>query len=632
MASQTLEILIQAKLQTDNAFKEARSGLNKIGDAAERNRGKLLAVAGGVAAIGVASIKFASDLDEARNKSNVTFGAFGDQVEEFASTAAQNFALSERAALEYSGTLGTILNASGLAAKASADMSVEMVKLASDLASFNNIPIEEALNKLRSGLVGEAEPLRTVGVLISQAALETKALEMGIGDLNGVLTEGEKVAVRYALIMEQTTSQQGDFARTSESVANQLKIAQAQMEDAAATLGTQLLPIATKVIKAFSELVGWFASLDETAQKNILIMGGVVLGLAAIGLALPPVIAGFGLLSAAVGVLNAAFLLLLANPIVAAMAAIVVGLVAVTAWYTNLATDAELAAEGVEKVTNELDTFKEKLIGTGEVFERTGEAVVAMTQEMIDAAKDLEAAESKALRVVEQTVNAKILQRELEREAIQSVVDAEEQAAADSLSIALKQAEEIVAASDKRYADLADLREQNLAHDLGTMKTRGEAAQALIDDNRAAFEAIKATVDSLPSVIGADGSAVAGAGDSDRANVFRLFKASQNAVTDSLALAVKALAAGPTDSATSSQLQAEVDRLRGITGSSQFRGDELGQLFAPPGGFGSGGPPMLPGMMPFPVTINVEGSITAEDVAGTITQGLAEIAARGGGN
>ena len=632
MASQTLEILIQAKLQTDNAFKEVRSGLNKIGDAAERNRGKLLAVAGGVAAIGVASIKFASDLDEARNKSNVTFGAFGDQVEEFASTAAQNFALSERAALEYSGTLGTILNASGLAAKASADMSVEMVKLASDLASFNNIPIEEALNKLRSGLVGEAEPLRTVGVLISQAALETKALEMGIGDLNGVLTEGEKVAVRYALIMEQTTSQQGDFARTSESVANQLKIAQAQMEDAAATLGTQLLPIATKVIKAFSELVGWFASLDETAQKNILIMGGVVLGLAAIGLALPPVIAGFGLLSAAVGVLNAAFLLLLANPIVAAMAAIVVGLVAVTAWYTNLATDAELAAEGVEKVTNELDTFKEKLIGTGEVFERTGEAVVAMTQEMIDAAKDLEAAESKALRVVEQTVNAKILQRELEREAIQSVVDAEEQAAADIFDIALRQAEEIVAASDKRYADLADLREQNLAHDLGTMKTRGEAAQALIDDNRAAFEAIKATVDSLPSVIGADGSAVAGAGDSDRANVFRLFKASQNAVTDSLALAVKALAAGPTDSATSSQLQAEVDRLRGITGSSQFRGDELGQLFAPPGGFGSGGPPMLPGMMPFPVTINVEGSITAEDVAGTITQGLAEIAARGGGN
>ena len=632
MASQTLEILIQAKLQTDKAFKEAQSGLNKIGDAAERNRGKLLAVAGGVAAIGVASIKFASDLDEARNKSNVTFGAFGDQVEEFASTAAQNFALSERAALEYSGTLGTILNASGLAAKASADMSVEMVKLASDLASFNNIPIEEALNKLRSGLVGEAEPLRTVGVLISQAALETKALEMGIGDLNGVLTEGEKVAVRYALIMEQTTSQQGDFARTSESVANQLKIAQAQMEDAAATLGTQLLPIATKVIKAFSELVGWFASLDETAQKNILIMGGVVLGLAAIGLALPPVIAGFGLLSAAVGVLNAAFLLLLANPIVAAMAAIVVGLVAVTAWYTNLATDAELAAEGVEKVTNELDTFKEKLIGTGEVFERTGEAVVAMTQEMIDAAKDLEAAESKALRVVEQTVNAKILQRELEREAIQSVVDAEEQAAADIFDIALRQAEEIVAASDKRYADLADLREQNLAHDLGTMKTRGEAAQALIDDNRAAFEAIKATVDSLPSVIGADGSAVAGAGDSDRANVFRLFKASQNAVTDSLALAVKALAAGPTDSATSSQLQAEVDRLRGITGSSQFRGDELGQLFAPPGGFGSGGPPMLPGMMPFPVTINVEGSITAEDVAGTITQGLAEIAARGGGN
>lgn len=585
MASQTLEILIQAKLQTDKAFKDARSGLNKIGDAAERNRGKLLAVAGGVGAIGVASIKFASDLDEARNKSAVTFGEFGAQVEEFASTAATEFALSERAALEYSGTLGTILNASGLAAEASADMSVSMVKLASDLSSFNNIPIDQALEKLRSGIVGEAEPLRTMGILLSDAAMKAKALELGIGDASGALTEGEKVQARYALILEQTTNQQGDFGRTSESVANQMKIAQAQMENAAATLGTQLLPIATKVISAFSDLVGWFADLDETSQTVILVIGGVAGAVAALGLVLPPVIAG-------VGALNTAFLLLAANPIVAVIGGIVGGLVLLTTWYTNLKTDAELAAEGVEKVTLELQKFKEEMEVTGSSlydFDRNVEASARVT---IQAARDKQRANEE--------------ERDATIEAMQDIIDAQK-SRVDSAIEASQGLSELFQRQREREQNITDWEVEQAA-------LRAENAKQAWLDKR------------------------------------EIWREESQFILDELARRASAAEKLQKEEFQAVMQMASVMRARTVIGGS---GGGFGLGGMAPGFFNDFGANLV--LNPTagsdgkqdPYGINqagnrvyfntgrveviVEGSVVAEDLAATIEQGIQEVATRGGG-
>ena len=458
------------------------------------------------------------------------------------------------------------------------------------------------------------------------------------------------------------------------------------MENAAASLGTQLLPAATLVISAFSKLVGWFVDLDDSSKTVILIIGGIALALASIGLVLPPLIAGFGFLAVAWGVASGAGALftttLWAN--VAAWIAlniatggIIIGIGLLIAGIVLLAQNWDTAVLWMKKGVNLLITafeffFKEVILfyvnnairafnllagafgkkidlieldiqrldtsvqESAEVIEEANDKIIESNDTTVASFREVADA---AIATAEAIVSGKA--EEVERFIEFSEKAADETARRVGLEEIARQEniDAIIAWQDKRLAldeALADaqtaLQEEQLAKDLRLFQFRQDAADALAERNSEAFAAIKATVDSLPSVIGADGSAVAGAGDSDRANVFRLFKASQNAVTDSLALAVKALAAGPTDSATSSQLQAEVDRLRGITGSSQFRGDELGQLFAPPGGFGSGGPPMLPGMMPFPVTINVEGSITAEDVAGTITQGLAEIAARGGGS
>ena len=99
-------------------------------------------------------------------------------------------------------------------------MSTSLVKLAADLACFNNIDPGEALDKLRSGLVGEAEPLRQVGILLSEDAVQAKALALGLAATARELTEADKVQARYALIMEQRPAAQGDFARTSTGLAN----------------------------------------------------------------------------------------------------------------------------------------------------------------------------------------------------------------------------------------------------------------------------------------------------------------------------------------------------------------------------------------------------------------------------
>jgi hypothetical protein len=134
--------------------------------------------------------------------------------------------------------------------KAAADMSVQFVKLATDLGSFNNVPTDEALLAIRSGLVGEAEPLRRFSVLLNEAAVKNEALRLGLVKGKEALTEQQKVQARASLIMQQTTLAQGDAARTADSFANQLKRLKSQVSDTATELGMKLLPMASAVLGA----------------------------------------------------------------------------------------------------------------------------------------------------------------------------------------------------------------------------------------------------------------------------------------------------------------------------------------------------------------------------------------------
>lgn len=212
------------------------------------------------------SVDLASDLGETISKTEVVFGDAAGQVLKFGDTSAKALGMTKNAALGAAATYGNLLRAMGFTADESANMSTELVQLAADLASFNNLDPEEVLTKLRAGLTGEAEPLKTLGVNLNQARIESKALEMGLIKQKEKLDAAAKAQAAYAIIMEDTALAQGDFARTSGGQANQQRILTAQWEDAKTKLGTGLLPLVTlgtTLLNNFLSSAGFTGGLEK---------------------------------------------------------------------------------------------------------------------------------------------------------------------------------------------------------------------------------------------------------------------------------------------------------------------------------------------------------------------------------
>lgn len=320
MNAAQLQIVISAADKASSTIGGLRGKLQNFAGRAKEWGTKLSAgVTLPVAALGVASVKAASDLEEAINKANVTFGKSAGIVAAFAQDSADKFGISKRAAFEYTATLGNILQASGLSKEASAGMSVELTKLAADMASFNNIPFDVALEKIRSGLVGEAEPLRSVGVLLSENRIKTLAYEKGIAKAGEELTEQQKVQARYAAILEDTANQQGDFTRTSDSLANTQRRLGARFEDLRAELGQKLMPIAEKLLGWAMDALDAFSGLPGPVQNIIIVvallaaaLGPLLLVFAAIVSIAPALAAAWAVAFGSVGLIILAIIALIA--------------------------------------------------------------------------------------------------------------------------------------------------------------------------------------------------------------------------------------------------------------------------------------------------------------------------------
>ena len=216
------------------------------------------AIGGAVVAVGAfayKAIQAASDFNEAISKNNVVFGAISKEVEAFARTANTALGLSETAALKAAGTFAIFGKSAGLAGKDLSDFSTNLVTLASDLASFNNTSVDDAITALGSALRGEAEPLRKFGVLLDDATLKQAATELGIYKGNKALTAQQKVLAAQKVIFDQTSDAQGDFTRTSDGLAAQQKILGATFDDIQQKLGQAFLPIFLNVVTFLNENV-----------------------------------------------------------------------------------------------------------------------------------------------------------------------------------------------------------------------------------------------------------------------------------------------------------------------------------------------------------------------------------------
>ena len=182
-------------------------------------------------------------IGEEASKSNVIFGQSADAVQRFAQSASA-IGLSTREALSASAQFGNLFTAIGLSQEQAAGLSVELTKLGSDLASFNNTTTDDALLALGAALRGEAEPIRRYGVLLNEATLKQVAFQQGLtGSLDGSLSPAVKAQAAYFAILQQTQNAQGDFLRTSESLANQQRILSAEFDNVSASIGSALQPI-----------------------------------------------------------------------------------------------------------------------------------------------------------------------------------------------------------------------------------------------------------------------------------------------------------------------------------------------------------------------------------------------------
>ena len=247
-------------------FKAQMEGITRIA----KKTGKILAGAFAVKSIkdfGTKCLELGSDLAEVQNVVDVTFPHMTAQVDKFAQSAAQSFGLSETMAKRYTGTFGAMAKAFGFTEKEAYDMASTLTGLTGDVASFYNLNQDEAYTKLKSVFTGETESLKDLGVVMTQTALDAYAMANGYGKTTSAMTEAEKVSLRYAFVQDQLSAATGDFARTSGSWANQVRIMKLQMESFMATVGQGLINLFTPALKMINALIGKLATLANAFKS-----------------------------------------------------------------------------------------------------------------------------------------------------------------------------------------------------------------------------------------------------------------------------------------------------------------------------------------------------------------------------
>lgn len=207
--------------------------------------------------IGKDAIQAASDLQEVQNVVDVTFGDAGaKKIEAWAKSAGSQFGLTETQAKRFTSTLGAMMKSAGLTGDEIVDMSTDMAGLAADMASYYNLDFDTAFQKIRSGISGETEPLKQLGINMSVANLNAFALQKGLEKTFDQMTQGEQTMLRYQYLMSATADAQGDFARTSDGFANATRMLQTNIDSLKTKLGEVLLPVVNEVISGVNEMLG----------------------------------------------------------------------------------------------------------------------------------------------------------------------------------------------------------------------------------------------------------------------------------------------------------------------------------------------------------------------------------------
>ena len=241
----------------DKGIKNAEKAFSGFGDTVRNTAGALAGVLGGALVVNFAkdAVLAASNLGAEFEGVNQTFGSAAESVQQFASQAANLVGVSETVALRAAKNFGGFATAAGLSGQAAADFSIDLVRAAGDLASFADVPVDEAIAAIGSGLAGSSEPLRKFQIFLDDTTLKAYAMEKGLGDTFDTMTQNEKTLLRQASLLDQMGVKQNDFVNYQDSFGNALKTVESQFADLQAEIGKAFIPALESVLSELRVLV-----------------------------------------------------------------------------------------------------------------------------------------------------------------------------------------------------------------------------------------------------------------------------------------------------------------------------------------------------------------------------------------
>lgn len=299
--TEELKLKSSAWFKLSESMDKAGEKMKAVGDKIS-SAGKTLstAVTLPILGIGTAATKMAMDAVESENLFEVAMGSVADDARKWSEETSKALGLNAYNVRNNMATYNAMLTSMGLASDESLKMSEGLTQLSYDMASFYNLKPEEAFEKLKSGISGEAEPLKALGILVNDTTIKTYAYAHGIAKQGAELTEAQKVQARYGAILEATKNAQGDLARTMDSPTNKLRIMKEQAQQIGIQFGQLLIPILEKLIAVIKPLMDRFQGLSKEQQE-------LVVKIALIAAAVGPMILVIGKVVSVIGTLSSAF-------------------------------------------------------------------------------------------------------------------------------------------------------------------------------------------------------------------------------------------------------------------------------------------------------------------------------------
>jgi len=305
--TEELKLKSSAWYKLSESMDKAGEKMKAVGDKIS-SAGKTLstAVTLPLLGIGTAATKMAMDAVESENLFEVAMGAVAGDARKWSEETSKALGLNAYNVRNNMATYNAMLTSMGLTSDESLKMSEGLTQLSYDMASFYNLKPEEAFDKLKSGISGEAEPLKALGILVNDTTIKTYAYANGIAKQGEQLTEAQKVQARYGAIMEATKNAQGDLARTMDSPTNKLRIMKEQAQQIGIQFGQILIPILEKLIAIIKPLMDQFQGLSKEQQEMIVKIALVAAAVGPVLLIVGKVVSVIGTISTAFGAVSGA--------------------------------------------------------------------------------------------------------------------------------------------------------------------------------------------------------------------------------------------------------------------------------------------------------------------------------------